>query len=398
MNDGALSHVRVLDLTQHLAGPFCTKLLGEYGAEVIKVERPGSGDVARRLGPFPGDRPNSEASGRFVYLNANKRSVTLNLKTASGQAILRELVRWADLAITSHPPRVLERLGLEHATLAKANRRLATLSITNFGLTGPYRDYRADHMVLCALGGWAQYLGQRDRPPLQAGLDLALQVGGLQAASAAIAVYRLAQETGRPHSVDLSLMETVVHMLPASALRYAMTGVVETRGMYPFPSQGILRCDDGYLGVNTLTENHWELMCQWMGLTDLLDDERFAVATGRWEHTGELRNRAEASIAGKGKHELFHEGQSWRVATGLVSTAEDILKSDQLRDRDYFARVDHPALGGVEQPGAPVRMTESPWRLRSPAPALGEHNAEVYCGLVGLSPAELVTLREQGAI
>ncbi|MEE9285555.1 MAG: CoA transferase, partial [Dehalococcoidia bacterium] len=337
-------------------------------------------------------------SGLFVYLNANKKSVTLNLKTAAGQAILRELVRWADVAVTGYPPRVLERLGLEHAALAKSNRRLATVAITSFGLTGPYRDYKADHMVLCALGAWAQYVGRQDRPPLQAGLDLALQVGGLQAASAAIGLYRLVQETGRPHQLDLSLMETVTHMLPASALNYLMTGVVVTRGMYPFPSQGILQCDDGYLGVNTLTENHWELMCQWMGMPEVLEDERFAAATGRWEHTDELRRRAEASFAGKGKHELFHEGQAWGVATGLVSTAEDMLSSDQLRDRGYFVGTAHPRLGDVQQPGAPVHMTASPWRMRTPAPSLGQHNAEVYCGLVGLSREELVKLRELRAI
>lgn len=394
----ALAHIRVLDLTQHIAGPYCTKLLADYGASVIKIERPGTGDIARRLGPFPGDRPDPEASGLFIYLNGNKKGVTLNLKTNDGQAILRDLVCAVDLVVTSAPPRSLERLGLTPEALVRVNPRIACLSITNFGLTGPYRDWRADHLVLCALGAWAQYLGHKDRPPLQAGLSLALQVTGLQAASAALGVYRLAQETGRGHHVDLSIMETVTQMLPASTLRHAMTGVIETRGMYPFPSQGILRCKDGYLGVNTLTETHWELMCRWMGMEDLLTDERFKVSSGRWQQSAYLRQRAEAFFADKTKRHLFHEGQSWRVATGLVSTAQDMLESEQLRARGYFVQTGHPRMADIEQPGAPVRMTGSPWALRSPAPLLGQHNREVYSGLLGLSPMELVKLREQRTI
>jgi len=390
--------VRVLDLTQHIAGPYCTKLLADYGAEVIKVERPGGGDVARRLGPFPGDAPDPEASGIFVYLNGNKRGVTLDLTTGSGQAILRDLVRAVDLVVTSSPPRVLARLGLEHQTLAQANPKIGTVSITNFGLSGPYRDYRADHLVLCALGAWAQYLGHKDRPPLQAGLDLALQVAGLQAASAALGVYRLCQDTGQAHHAELSVLETATCMLPASVLRYAMTGIIETRGMYPFPSQGILRAQDGYLGVNTLTESHWELLCQWTRIEELLTDERFKTSASRWQHTDYLRQRVEAYFAGKSARDLFHEGQGWRVATGLVSTAKDIVESEQLRDQRYFVRTGHPRLGEAEQPGAPVRMAATPWALRSPAPALGQHNTEVYSGLLGLSSMELVKLREQRAI
>ncbi len=394
----ALGHLRVLDLTQHIAGPYCTKLLADYGASVTKAEPPGRGDVARRLGPFPGDRPDPEASGIFIYLNGNKQSITLNLRTGSGQAILRDLARGVDLVVTSSPPKVLAKLGLEHATLAKANPRVATLSITNFGLSGPYRDWRAGHMTLCALAGWAQYLGQKERPPLQAGLDLVLQVAGLQAASAALALCRLSRETGQAHHAELSIHETATCMLPASMLRYAMTGVIETRGMYGFPSQGILRCKDGWLGVNTLTEQHWELLCQWTGMEDLLAGERFKVSADRGQHGAYLRERAERYFMTKSARELFHEGQSWRVATGLVCTAKDIVESEHLRARRYFVPTGHPKLNGARQPGQPVGMPATPWRLRSPAPSLGQHNAEVYGGLLGLSPQELVKLREQKAI
>ena len=395
---GALGHIRVLDLTSHVAGPYCTKLLADYGADVVKIERPGSGDVSRRLGPYPGGQPDPEASALFVYLNGNKKSVTLDLSTSDGQAVLAEMIKTSDLTVVSLRPAAIERLGLDAASLAAINPRLASLTITSFGMTGPYRDYRADHMILCGMAGWAQYLGEKKRPPVQAGMQTALQVTGVQAASAAIGVYQQSQASGRGHHVDVSIMETVTHLLPASVLRYHMSGVVETRGMYPFPSQGILRCQDGYLGVNTLTEEHWELMCRWMGLDDLLGDPRMQNSVGRWEHTAYLRERAEAYFADKTKAELFHEGQGWRVATGLVSTAQDILDSEHLRERGYFTPTGHPGMGSAVQPGPPIRLTASPWSLRSPAPALGEHNHEVLSGDLGLSAAEVSLLRERGAI
>ena len=398
MTAGALSHIRVLDLTSHISGPYCTKLLADYGAEVIKIERPGTGDATRRMGPFPSDEPDPEASGRYVYLNSNKKSVTLNLRSSSGRAILHRLLDASHLTVISLTPAAMDRIGIDPVSLAKDHPGLASVSITNFGLSGPYRDYKADHMTLCAMGGWAQYLGRKELPPLQAGLDLILQVSGLRAASTAIGVYGQSQWTGQAHHADVSIFETVTEMLPASPLRYAMTDVIETRGMYPFPSQGILKCSDGYVGVNTLTEDHWELMCQWMGMQDLLEDPRFSQATGRWEHTQYLRDRAETYFSAKTKDELFHEGQGFRVATGLVSNADDILGSEQLRERGYLVETKHPRMGKAVQPGAPMRMTASPWELRSPAPSLGQHNHEVLRGGLGLSKEELMKLREQGAI
>lgn len=395
MSRGALSHIAVLDLTQHIAGPYATKFLADYGANILKVERPGKGDSSRRLGPFPNDVPDSEASGTFIYLNGNKKSVTINLETHGGQEIVRELMRWATLVVTGHSPASLERLHLTHRDIAKANPRAACLSITNFGLTGPYRDYKADHMTLSAMAGWAQYLGHKDRQPLQPGMNLSLLVAGVQAASAAIAACEMTRQTGRSQSVDLSIMETINQMLPGSMLRYSMTGAVETRGMYPFPSQGILQCKDGYVGLNSLTERHWELMCGWLGMEDVLADPRFATGPGRWEHSAYLRQRAEAYFATRTKQELFHEGQGWQVATGLVSTPKDALESEQLAARDYYVTTRHPKMGDALQPGAPIGLTRSPWALRTPAPRLGQHNEEVFCGMLGLSRGELSLLREQ---
>lgn len=398
MSRGALSHISVLDLTQHIAGPYCTKFLADYGAHVIKVERPGEGDSSRRLGPFPKDVPDQEASGTFIYLNGNKKSVTINLETNAGQEILHRLIRDATIVITSHAPKSLERLHLTHKDIASVNRHAAYLSITNFGLTGPYRDHKADHMTLSALGGWAQYLGQKDRQPVQPGLNISLLVAGVQGASAAIAACEMTRQTGHSQSVDLSIIETINQMLPGSMLRYSMTGAIETRGMYPFPSQGILRCKDGYVGVNSLTQRHWELLCGWLGMEDVLADPKFATGPGRWEHSAYLRQRAEAYFATRTKHELFHEGQGWQVATGLVSTPKDVIESEHLQARDYFVKTGHPRMGDAVQPGAPIGLTKSPWSLRSPAPTLGQHNEEIFCGRLGLSRAELSLLRERGDI
>ncbi len=398
MADMALGHLRVLDLTHYIAGPYCTKLLADYGAEVIKVERPRSGDGARRLGPMRSDAAGLESSGLFFYLNNNKRGVTLELGSTGGQRILDALMASVDLVVASLSPSQLEGFGITREHLQRVNRRASLVTITNFGLTGPYRDYRADHLALCALGGWANYLGQADRPPVQAGAELALYSTGVQAAGAALAAHRYGRETGDGRHVDVSIMETVLQMLPASTLRYAMMNIVEVRGMYPFPSQGILQCADGYVGLNCLTSKHWEMMARWMGKEHWLEKPEYATSQGRWQHSPELRSEAESWCKQFTKDYLFHEGQTWQVAVGQVSTAEDILKSGQLNSRSYLVEAEHPHLGTLRLPGPPVRMQLTPWSMRHRAPRLGEDNVAIYCGDIGFSQQDLAVLTEDGVI
>jgi CoA:oxalate CoA-transferase len=184
MPEGALADITVLDLTHHIAGPYCTKLLATYGAEVIKIERPGTGDPARQAGPFPGDIPHLEKSGLFLHLNTNKQSVTINLQHARGQTLVRELVKQVDVVVENFAPRVLPALGLSYADLEPLNPRLVMTSISNFGQTGPYRDWRAQDIVIYAMGGAMNITGLPDREPLRLALNLMAYQGGNVAATA----------------------------------------------------------------------------------------------------------------------------------------------------------------------------------------------------------------------
>ena len=206
MADGALSHVRVLDFTNQVAGPYCTKLLADYGADVIKVERPGMGDAARSMGPFPGDIPHPEKSGLFLHLNTNKRSVTLDLKSKAGKKIARQLAAEADLVVESFRPGVMDRLGLGFEELRASNPRLVMTSISNFGQTGPYRDYKSSDIMVYSMGGEMHSTGLEDREPVKLGANVVLYQAGSVAAVGSAGALFLSQDDGPGQRVDVSIL------------------------------------------------------------------------------------------------------------------------------------------------------------------------------------------------
>lgn len=204
----ALSDLRVLDLTWYIAGPYCTKLLADYGAQVIKVERPGRGDPARRMGPFPNDEPHPEKSGLFLYLNTNKKSVTINLKSTTGIELLRELVREADVLVENFAPRVMPSLGLSYHMLSNINPALVMVSISNFGQIGPYRDYRASELILYGIGGAMNATGTLDGGPLKLGGNVVQYQAGVVAAVATMGAVLASRFRGVGQHVDISIIET----------------------------------------------------------------------------------------------------------------------------------------------------------------------------------------------
>jgi crotonobetainyl-CoA:carnitine CoA-transferase CaiB-like acyl-CoA transferase len=236
MSGSALQGVKVIDLTHHIAGPYCTKLLADFGADVIKVERPDGGDSARRLGPFPENIPHPEKSGLFLYLNTNKRGITLNLKDHKGRAALLDLVREADILVESFSPRVMPSLGLAYQTLTQINPSLVMTSISSFGQTGRYRDYRASELALYALGGMAYITGEYHREPVKHGYNQAQYLGGMAAASGTVAALLQRWRAGGGQQVDVSIMECVTSTLFSSVLDYTYAGMVNRR--QPGPDQG----------------------------------------------------------------------------------------------------------------------------------------------------------------
>ncbi len=399
MQQAALEGVRVLDFTHHVAGPYCTKLLADFGADVVKIERPGCGDPARRMGPFAHDTPNPDMSLPFLYLNTSKCGVTLNLKSRMGREIALQLAAEADVVVENFSPRVMPSLGLDYDAISAVNPDVIMVSVSNFGQTGPYRDYKATEIVEYALGGMAYIFGSQAREPLVHAYNQAQFKAGANAASAAaIAVFQRLM-TGRGDYVDVSIQESMVTALRDTASVYTYQGGIKTRaaaytGEMP---RGPLSAGDGYVVPVVFGGVDWADLSEFLG-SPALADERFTTAEGRRDNARDLREEVEQGIARHDADELFYAAHKRRgYIFGLVQDPSQVFDNPQYNHRAYFADVEHPVAGSASYPGAPFEMSDTPWRARLPAPTLGQHNAEVFGGLC-FSQDDLVTLKATGDI
>ncbi len=396
MTDQALVDIRVLDLTHYIAGPYCTRILAGFGADVIKIERPGEGDPARRIGPFLNDEPGQERSGPFLYLNSNKKGITLNLKSDTGVQIFKELVKDADVVVENFSPGVMDRLGLDYQTLEKVNPRLVMTSISNFGQTGPYRDYKSSHLIGWMMSGMRYNNGAPGETPVQIGGWLSHYLAGIHGViGTATALYQR-NETGIGQHVDVSILESVILATCYPTTTYSYTGVVHNA--ISKERLGLFSCKDGYIGLNLFGRLNLEMMCTFFGMPEMSQDPRLQEPSRILEVLEEVRAKISSQVVEREKMELFLSGVEWRIPFGLVPTTEQVLDSPQHKARGFFEEVDHPVMGKVTMPGAPFKMTETPWQLKSPAPLLGEHNEDIYRERSGYSREDLTRFREQGVI
>jgi len=398
----ALSDVRVLDLTHYIAGPYCTRVLADYGADVIKVERPGCGDVTRRMGPFLGDDFHPEKSGFFLHLNTNKKGITLNLKTESGIAIFKELLKQADILVESFAPRVMPSLGLDYETLAGINPKLVMTSISNFGQTGPYRDYRATELTLFAMGPHMYGEGSPGREPLKYPGHKAQYLAGSHAATAALGAFFGSSATGEGQQVDVSIMECL-SAPPEGAgtlMNSAFSGINQQRighrreGFYPW---GVYPVKDGYILIYGIIPAFWPRILKWMGREDLLTDERFSTLFAKIMHHADFDTILLPWLLERTRTEAVETAQAQRIPVTPVYTIDEVVGDAQYNARDFFQEVEHPVMGKVRCPGVPFRMPEAPTKPQRAAPLLGEHNREIY-GRLGYKEGDLVKLRERGII
>jgi crotonobetainyl-CoA:carnitine CoA-transferase CaiB-like acyl-CoA transferase len=398
----ALSDVKVLDLTHHLAGPYCTKLLADYGADVIKIEKPEDGDVARSIGPFFKDEPHPEKSGLFLYLNTNKRSITLNLKAETGKKIFKELVSQVDILVESFSPRVMPSLGLDYKTLEKINPGLVMISISNFGQTGPYRDFKASDIIEYGMGGEMCSTGWPERYPLKLGGTVVLFSASLVAAATTMGAFYGSRYNGIGQHVDVSIMETQmgsVDRRAPSLIAYQYCQDINLRS--PPAGYGLELvppfnpCADGYFNC-TVGIVFWDRLVKMLG-DPKFEDPRFNPP---WTDPGLKEEFDEMWIPWcmeRNKGEIAKVMQDAEIVCTPINDAGDILADPQLSERKYFVEIDHPATGKLKYPGAPFKMSETPWQAMRPAPLLGEHNEEVYSRL-GYSREDLISLREAGVI
>ena len=401
--ESLLSDVTVLDLTQAVAGPYCAKLLADYGAEVIKIERPGTGDVARRIGPFPNDVPHPEKSGVFLALNTNKKSVTVNLKTETGRRILRDLVPRVDILLESYRPGVMAKWGFGFDDVRRIKPDIVVTSISSFGQWGPYRDYEMTELIAYAMGVGMHCTGVPDREPLKLAGTATLFQAGNTAAVAAIGAYFGSQADGVGQHVDYSIMEgqaSSVDRNGASLMAMAYAGEPTFRRAFgrrfsvlPF---GAYPCADGYAHFTSAQQAWWPIFCSMIGKPELSEDPRY---TGENFQNLDLAEEIDELflpwILSHAKREIMELCNE--IAGSPINTMEDLFADPHFRQREFFVEVDHPAAGPMEYPGPPFRPAATPWK-KGRAPLLGEHNEEVLTGRLGYSRTDLAKLARMGVI
>jgi CoA:oxalate CoA-transferase len=403
MAEGALADLKILEYADFISGPFCAKLMADLGAEVIKVEPPG-GERARRSGPFPGDIPHPERSGLFLYLNTNKMGITLDPESATGARIFKELVRDADILIENNSPSTMEKLGLDYGSLALINPRLIMASISPFGQSGPYRDYRANNLLSMQMGGMAYYTpGAVDdperEPPLKGGGHQADFVAGVMAAMLGLAGISMRSLTGSGQHIDLSEHEAVAFNLMRDIAGFSYDGIVPSRLKSRNRGFGnFVPCKDGYVQLYAVDDRQWKGFVEAMGAPEWAKDERYGNAFSRIANWESLEKNVAEWASGHRKEEIYHALQSRHAACGPVNTMEEVLSSGQLASRGFFIEIDHPDAGRLKYPGAPCKLSETPFTVRCPAPRLGEHNEEILVKRLGYTCQDLVKMRASGAI
>jgi CoA:oxalate CoA-transferase len=393
-NDLTLGDVCVLDLSEDMAGPFCTKLLAGLGAEVIKVERPGSGDVSRRAGPFLGGAPDPEQSALFLYLNTGKKSITLDIASQTGVAMLQRLAQECDILVESSPPGYLDGLELGYAALGSLNPGLIYTSITPFGHSGPYRQFKGSELIAQAMGALMQTIGLPDREPLKIGGNAACYTTGMSAFSATMIALYARDVRGYGQHVDVSAMETMAVAQIHSSIQHQF-GRTPTRRESP-----LVAANDGWVSPGLergVRQDTWARVCELIGRPELQDNPAFNTPEARREHQQDLLTILATWTATRSKEEIYHLLQELRSVAGYVATVDDLFTSRQLVARQFFQAIDHPSAGKALYPGAPFRIQGDRWR-HVRAPLLGEHSVEIYGGRLGLSSADLAGLRGAGII
>jgi len=374
-----LEGMKVLELGNMVSAAYATKLMADLGADVLKVEEPG-GDQARQRGPFPRGAANPEQSGLFLALNTNKRGVTLDLQR--DRASLARLIGWADILVHNYAPAHMTEFGIHYETFCEANPRLVVCSITPFGLTGPYKDYKAYELTMSHGGGWAWLSpGGSDHPelpPLKAAGHQADFQGGLAAATATLAAYTRALQTGQGEHIDFSVQAYVASFLEHHFITYSFLGRINSRlGRRLQDPWGIFACQDGDIFIAVAEEDQWQRLLKLMRNPSWATAELFGDFMLRTKNQHLLKPRLKEWAQQWRVMDLFHAGQAQRLCVAPVLTMEQMAAQEQLRSRHFFVDVTHPRAGTLPYLGPPYQLREPWWQIRRPAPLLGEHNEEI---------------------
>ena len=391
--NAALAGLKVLDLTRLLPGAFCTQLLADYGADVLKVEQPGTGDYNRQFAPIA-----KQESGSFLLLNRNKRSMTLNLKAEEGRVIFHSLVRDADVVVEGFRPGVMDRLGLGYETLAAVNPRLVYCAISGFGQDGPYAHTSGHDLNYMGIAGALPLFGTPDSGPIVPGLSIADVGGGsLMAAFGILAALAARDRTGKGQLVDISMTDGLVAWLCYHAADYLFAGVEPRGGVQPFiggaPCYNVYRCaDDRHITLGIIEEHFWHRFCELVGCPEFRSDQ-WPVGEAARQQFARLRG----IFAGWTREHWLQTLAAADIPAGPVNTMEEAFRDPQLVHRGMLQHIRHPVEGRIPQLGFPIKFSDTPGTMRTPPPTLGQHTGDVL-GSLGYGEADVEALARNGVI
>jgi crotonobetainyl-CoA:carnitine CoA-transferase CaiB-like acyl-CoA transferase len=392
----ALKGIRVIDLSQVMAGPYCSMLLADMGADVIKIEPPGRGENTRRMGP---PFVNGE-SGAFLSVNRNKRGMTINLKEPEGVRLFHRLAETADVVVENYRPGVVKRLGIDYETLRTINPRIIYCSISGFGQTGPYSNRGGYDLIAQGMTGIMSVTGEKGGNPVKCGLPITDLGAGMFACYGILTALIAREHTGEGQYVDTSLFEAGLAMSVWESTEYWYSGQVPqptgSAHRLSSPYQAF-RASDGYFTIGADTEHHWPLFCELIGLPELVEDSRFSDNRSRMSHLQELVQLVEEKTAAYPRSYWLEKFEAVGIPAGPINSYPEALSDPHTIARNMVHNLEHPVAGSIKALGIPVKLSLTPGEIVRPAPTLGEHNKDLLAEL-GYTAEEMENLKQKKII
>jgi CoA:oxalate CoA-transferase len=395
---GPLEDVKILDLSWVLAGPFCTMNLSDLGAEVIKLERPNVGDLARGNAPFIDGE-----SSYFMSINRGKKSITIDLQTEKGKELFLELIKKVDVIIENFMPGTMKRLGLDYDAVKEHNPRIIYTSLSGFGQSGPHAQNRALDVIIQAAGGMMSITGETDGPPVKPGASIGDLTAGLFTAIGILSALHEREKSGKGQYIDISMLDCQLSILENAFARYFATGEIPkrlgTRHAVFTPFQAF-ETKDGYIVIAMVggARNQWPLFCAIIGRLELMDDERYQTGASRTEHYDELIPILNEVLKTKTTDEWIKELSEVGIPCGPINNIAEVAADPQVEHRNMIIDVPHPKLGKVKMINTPVKLSRTPGKVLASAPELGQDTREILNRLLGLTDDEINELDQSGII